>query len=91
MLDVLYQLRLLLVELDLLESGIQNTDGSPKGSCQVNTTVQVVLKSPNQKPNGRALMLKTWVGCLCFTFTIAGSHIGWALMKNGECAIDKMN
>ena len=33
-------------------------------------------------------MLKTWMGCLCFTFTIAESHIGWALTKNGECAIE---
>ena len=22
--------------------------------------------------------------CLCFIFTIAGSHIGWALIKNGD-------
>jgi len=43
MLDALYQLRLLLVEFSLLESSIQNADGSPKGSCQVNTAVQVVL------------------------------------------------
>jgi len=33
-------------------------------------------------------MLKTWVGCLHFTFTIAGSHIDWALTKNEKCAVD---
>jgi len=75
----------------LLESSIWNADGSPKGLCWVNTTVQVVVKTPNIKPNGRAPTLKTWVGCLHFTFTIAGSHIGWALTKNGEHAVDRMN
>ena len=74
-----------------LESSIQNADGNPKGLCQVNTAVQVVLKSLNQKPNGRAPMLKTKMGCLHFTFTITESHIGWAFMKNGERAIDRIN
>jgi len=49
------------------------------------------MKTPNIKPNGRALTLETWVGCLHFTFTIAGSHIGWALTKNKEYAVDRIN
>jgi len=73
------------------DSSIQNADSSTKELCQVNTTVQVVLLFSNQKPNGRAPMLETWIGCLCFIFTIAGSHIGWALMKNGKYAFNRMN
>jgi len=49
------------------------------------------MKTPNIKPNGRAPTLETWVGCLHFTFTIAGSHIGWALTKNKEYAVDRIN
>jgi len=38
-------------------------------------------------------LVEIWPNEVCdsFTFTIAGSHIGWALMKNGERAIDRMN
>jgi len=36
-------------------------------------------------------MLKTWVGYLYFIFTIAESYIGWALIKNSEYAVDKIN
>ena len=74
-----------------LESSIQNTVDSLKGSCWLIPLSRQFWNPLIENPFGRAPMLETWMGCLCLIFTNTESHIGWAMMKNGEHAIDKIN
>ena len=75
----------------LPESGIQNAVGSLKESYWLTLLFRQFWNSLIENPFGRAPMFETETDCLCLVFTNAGSHIGWAKTKNGECAIDRMN